>query len=78
MSWLYVSQPSLGSGIVTHDSDYPCPLPRLTLRAQLPFAASKELQGLATFGSKLAEITSTGRVTRQGQGELDLSTCCLG
>ena len=24
---LYVLQPSLGSGIVTHDSDYPCPLP---------------------------------------------------
>ena len=25
---LYVLQPSLSSGIATHDSDYPCPLPR--------------------------------------------------
>ena len=24
----YVLQPSLGSGIATHNSDYPCPLPR--------------------------------------------------
>jgi len=28
VSYLYVSQPSLGLGIATHDSDYPCPLPR--------------------------------------------------
>ena len=25
---LYMLQPSLGSGIATHDSEYPCPLPR--------------------------------------------------
>ena len=42
---LYVFQPSLGSGIPTHDSDYPLSFTSAMLRAQLPFTMSLNQAG---------------------------------